>query len=47
MNVGLRSGYAVLEHINPNIEDAARNLGEKELRIFFRIVFSFDRPGVP
>lgn len=45
LNVGMRIGYALIEHINPNIEDAARNLGQKEIRIYTDIVFPLIAPA--
>ncbi len=45
MNVGLRTGYALLEHINPNIEEAARNLGQSENRIFSGIMLPLLSPA--
>ena len=45
LNVGIRIGYALIEHINPNIEDAARNLGQKELRVYTDIVFPLIAPA--
>jgi iron(III) transport system permease protein len=37
MNIGLRSGYALLEHLNPDLEKAAYNLGASEIRTFFTV----------
>ena len=45
MNVGLRSGYAVIEHLNPDIEDAARDLGQKENKIFTQIALPLMAPA--
>ncbi len=45
MNIGLRTGYALMEHINPNIEEAARNLGQSENRIFSGIVMPLLSPA--
>lgn len=45
MNVGLRTGYALLEHLNPNIEEAARNLGQTEGRIFSEIALPLMAPA--
>jgi len=45
LNVGLRTGYALLEHINPNIEEAARNLGQSENRIFTGIMLPLLSPA--
>ncbi|MBN2657379.1 MAG: iron ABC transporter permease [Spirochaetales bacterium] len=45
MNVGLRTGYALLEHINPNIEEAARNLGQSENRIFAGVIMPLLSPA--
>lgn len=45
LNIGLRIGYALIEHINPDIEDAARNLGQKEPAIYRRIVFPLIAPA--
>lgn len=38
MNIGLRSGYALLEHLNPDLENAAYNLGSSEIRTFFTVM---------
>ena len=45
LNIGLRIGYALVEHINPDIEDAARNLGQKESGIYRDIVFPLIAPA--
>ena len=45
MNIGLRTGYALMEHINPNIEEAARNLGQSENRIFTGIAMPLLSPA--
>jgi iron(III) transport system permease protein len=45
MNVGLRTGYALLEHFDPNIEEAARNLGQSENRIFSGIILPLLAPA--
>lgn len=44
-NVGLRAGYALLEHMSPDIEDAARNLGAKESRLLHDIVVPLMLPA--
>ena len=44
-NVGLRAGYALLEHMSPDIEDAARNLGARESRLFYDIVIPLMLPA--
>lgn len=38
MNIGLRSGYALLEHLDPDLENAAYNLGSSETRTFFTVM---------
>lgn len=38
MNVGLRSGYALLKHLDPDLEKAAYNLGASEIRTFFSVM---------
>ena len=45
MNIGLRTGYALMEHINPNIEEAARNLGQNENKIFTGIIIPILSPA--
>ncbi|MDC7240369.1 MAG: ABC transporter permease subunit, partial [Spirochaetales bacterium] len=45
LNIGLRIGYALIEHINPDIEDAARNLGQRESAIYRKIVFPLIAPA--
>ena len=45
LNIGLRIGYSLLEHINPDIEDAARNLGQNEPAVYSRIVFPLLAPA--
>ena len=39
MNTGLRAGYALLEHVHPDLEKAAYNLGGSELATFSGIIF--------
>lgn len=43
--VGLKSGYALMEHVNPNLEIAAINLGASERRVFFDIIFPMLTPA--
>lgn len=43
--IGLKSGYALMEHMNPNLEMAAINLGASERRVFFDIVFPMLKPA--
>lgn len=38
MNTGLRSGYALLEHVHPDIEMASYNLGAGGIQTFIRIM---------
>lgn len=38
INVGLRTGYALLEHIDPDLENAAYNLGSGNIRTFFTVM---------
>ncbi|MDK2866962.1 MAG: iron(III) transport system permease protein [Clostridiales bacterium] len=38
MNIGLRAGYALLEHVHPDIENASYNLGAGQARTFFSIM---------
>lgn len=38
MNTGLRSGYALFEHIHPDIEKASYNLGAGVIQTFVRII---------
>ncbi|SKC47676.1 ABC transporter permease [Maledivibacter halophilus] len=38
LNIGLRSGYALLKHLNPDIEKASHNLGAGEVKTFFTIM---------
>ncbi len=45
LNTGLRIGYSLIEHINPDIEDAARNLGQREAAIYTKIVFPLIAPA--
>lgn len=45
LNIGLRTGNAVITHINPNIEDAARNLGQNERKIFSQILLPLIMPA--
>lgn len=44
-NVGLRAGYALLEHQNPDIEDAARTLGAGEGRMLGTVVIPLMLPA--
>ena len=46
LNVGLRIGYALIEHINPNIEDAARNLGASESKVFSHMTLPLMMPAL-
>ena len=39
INTGLRSGYALLEHINPDLEKASHNLGSSEINTFRKITW--------
>lgn len=43
--VGMKSGYALLEHVNPNLEEAAVNLGASEGRVFLNIMFPMLKPA--
>jgi len=43
--VGLKSGYALMEHVNPNLEMAAINLGASEGRVFLDIIFPILKPA--
>ncbi len=43
--VGMKAGYALLEHVNPNLEMAAMNLGASEQRVFFDIIFPLLKPA--
>lgn len=38
LNIGLRAGYALLKHLNPDLEKASYNLGAGEIRTFFTIM---------
>lgn len=38
LNIGLRAGYALLKHLNSDIEKASYNLGAGEIRTFFTIM---------
>lgn len=46
MNVGVRSGQALLEHIDPDMENAALNLGASEARAFFTVMIPLLRDGL-
>jgi iron(III) transport system permease protein len=46
MNVGVRSGYALLEHIDPDLENAAYNLGAGEVRAFFTVMLPLLKDGL-
>ncbi len=43
--VGMKAGYALMEHLNPNLEIAAMNLGAGERRIFIDIIFPLLKPA--
>ncbi len=45
LNVGLKSGYALLAHLDPNMEKASYNLGENEVRTFFRVTLPLLKPA--
>lgn len=42
---GLQSMEAALQQVNPNLEEAARNLGAKGIRTFMQITFPLVRKG--
>lgn len=43
--IGMKAGYALMEHVNPNLELAAINLGASERRVFFDIMFPLLKPA--
>lgn len=43
--VGMKAGYALMEHVNPNLELAAMNLGASERRVFVDIIFPLLKPA--
>ncbi len=43
--VGLKTGYALLEHLDPNLEPAANNLGAGDLKTFVHIIFPQLKPA--
>lgn len=45
LNIGLRTGYALLEHINPDLEKASYDLGAGEIRTFSKIMFPLLKEG--
>ncbi len=45
MYIGMKTGYALMEHINPDLELAAINLGASERRVFFDIMFPLLKPA--
>lgn len=45
MNIGLRTGYALLEHIDESLEKAAVNLGASAFRAFWDILFPQLKPA--
>lgn len=38
LNVAMKSGYALLEHIDPDLEDAAYNLGASKIKTFRLVI---------
>ncbi len=42
---GLQAMESALQQVNPNLEEAARNLGAKGLRTFFQVTFPLVRKG--
>lgn len=45
INTALKSGYALLEHIDPDIENASLNLGAGELTTFFKVTMPLLKDG--
>lgn len=45
MYVGLKTGYSLMENLDPNLELAANNLGAGELRVFVEIIFPILKPA--
>jgi len=43
--VGLKTGYALLEHLDPDLEPAANNLGAGDLKTFVHIIFPQLKPA--
>jgi len=43
--VTLRAGYALLDHINPDLESASLNLGATEINTFFKITLPLLKPA--
>jgi len=46
LNIGLRAGSALLDHIDPNLEDAARNLGRSDSGAFADITLPLLVPAL-
>lgn len=43
--VGLKSGYAYIENMNPNLELASNNLGAGDIKTFTRVIFPILKPA--
>lgn len=43
--VGLKSGYAFIENMDPNLESASNNLGAGDIRTFIQVIFPILRPA--
>ncbi|MCK9267765.1 MAG: iron ABC transporter permease [Alkaliphilus sp.] len=43
--VGLKSGYAFIENMDPNLESASNNLGAGDDRTFIQVIFPILRPA--
>jgi len=45
LNIGLKAGYALLEHLDPHLEEASYNLGISEFKTFFKILLPLLKPA--
>jgi iron(III) transport system permease protein len=45
LNIGLKAGYALLEHLDPHLEEASYNLGVSEVKTFIKISLPLLKPA--
>lgn len=45
LNIGLKAGFALLEHLNPHLEEASYNLGVSESKTFLRVSLPLVSPA--
>jgi iron(III) transport system permease protein len=45
LNIGLKAGYALLEHLDPHLEEASYNLGISEIKTFLKVSLPLLKPA--